>query len=556
MSLEIFGEWFLAFLNSHAAIVFFLVLGIGYLIGNIRIGSFSLGSVAGVLFAGLVFGYFGFRITPAAQMTGFALFIFSVGYQAGPGFVAVLKQDGLKYFTLSVAVGLTGFVVAALWANMLSLPPGMSAGLLAGGLTSSPTLAAAQDAVHAGSVTLAEGWSEDQIIDNIAMGYAVTYIFGLVGLISMIKFLPKLLKIDLVKEAENFELSKQESTTLPENVVLRTYRITNPESNNISLEELRDQYWDKTSVIKVKRDESFFPVDEQGLKPGDIIEVLGPRKYFTEKLSKIGEEISPEWKGEDVQDTAQVVVTNSDIIDHTLADIAIHRRFGLLLLELRRNGKRIPHDERMRLQKNDVLTVIGTPHQIEAMGEYMGQVERAGVETDMVMLAFGIVIGLLIGSLSVTFGGVSVGLGSAGGLLASGLFIGYRRSIKPTFGQLPEATRWFLMEFGLLLFMAAVGMRAGSGILETLQQNGFALVAAGICVTIIPILVGYVVGHKILKISPALIFGAITGAMTSGAALSVVIKEAKSPVPALGYTGTYAFANVLLVVAGSLIMMF
>jgi len=556
MSLEIFGEWFLAFLNSHAAIVFFLVLGIGYLIGNIRIGSFSLGSVAGVLFAGLVFGYFGFRITPAAQMTGFALFIFSVGYQAGPGFVAVLKQDGLKYFTLSVAVGLTGFVVAALWANMLSLPPGMSAGLLAGGLTSSPTLAAAQDAVHAGSVTLAEGWSEDQIIDNIAMGYAVTYIFGLVGLISMIKFLPKLLKIDLVKEAENFELSKQESTTLPENVVLRTYRITNPESNNISLEELRDQYWDKTSVIKVKRDESFFPVDEQGLKPGDIIEVLGPRKYFTEKLSKIGEEISPEWKGEDVQDTAQVVVTNSDIIDHTLADIAIHRRFGLLLLELRRNGKRIPHDERMRLQKNDVLTVIGTPHQIEAMGEYMGQVERAGVETDMVMLAFGIVIGLLIGSLSVTFGGVSVGLGSAGGLLASGLFIGYRRSIKPTFGQLPEATRWFLMEFGLLLFMAAVGMRAGSGILETLQQNGLALVAAGICVTIIPILVGYVVGHKILKISPALIFGAITGAMTSGAALSVVIKEAKSPVPALGYTGTYAFANVLLVVAGSLIMMF
>jgi len=556
VSLENFGEWILVFLNSHAAIVFFLVLGIGYLIGNIRIGSFALGSVAGVLFAGLVFGYFGFRITPAAQMTGFALFIFSVGYQAGPGFVAVLKQDGLKYFTLAIVVALTGFTVAALWANMLSLPPGMSAGLLAGGLTSSPTLAAAQDAVHAGSVTLAEGWSADQIIDNIAMGYAVTYIFGLVGLISMIKFLPKLLKIDMVKEAENFELSKQESSSLPENIVLRTYRITNPKSNNISLEELRDQYWDKTSVVKVKRDEIFFPLDEQGLKPGDIIEVLGPRKYFTDKLSKIGEEISPEWKGEDVQDTAQVIVNNADILDHTLGEIAIHRRFGLFLMEIRRKGKRIGHDETTRLELGDVLTVIGSPHQVQAMGEYMGQVERAGVETDMVTLAFGIVIGLAIGSLSVTLGGVSIGLGSAGGLLTSGLFIGYRRSVKPTFGQLPEATRWFLMEFGLLLFMAAVGMRAGSGIIDTLQQNGLALVVAGVCVTIIPILVGYFVGHKILKISPALIFGAITGAMTSGAALSVVIKEAKSPIPALGYTGTYAFANVLLVVAGSLIMMF
>lgn len=546
----------LTFLHEHAEIAFFLVLGIGYIIGNIRIGSFSFGSVAGVLFAGLIFGYFGFRITSAAQMVGFALFIFSVGYQAGPGFVTVLKQDGLKYFVLSMVVGLTGFTIAALWAYMLSLPTGMSAGLLAGGLTSSPTLAAAQDAVQSGSVALAEGWSKDQIIDNIAMGYAVTYIFGLVGLISTIKFLPKLLKIDMAKEIEDFEASKQESTTLPKNIVLRTYRITDLKIKDLSLEELGDQYWDKRSVVKVKREEMFFPVDEQGLEAGDIIEVLGPREYFTDKISKIAEEISPEWKGEDVQDTAQIVVTNSDIIDHTLSEIAIGNRFGLLLMELRRKGKCIEHDENTRLEQHDVLTVIGTPHQIEAMGEYMGEFERAGVETDMIMLSFGIVIGLLIGVLSVEVFGVSIGLGSAGGLLVSGLIIGYRRSVRPTFGQLPEATRWFLMEFGLLLFMAGVGMRAGSGIIETLQQNGLVLVAAGMCVTIIPILVGYAVGHKILKISPALIFGAITGAMTSGAALSVVIKEAKSPIPALGYTGTYAFANILLVIAGSLIMIF
>jgi putative transport protein len=338
MDFENLGKLFLTFLQLHKDIVFFLVLGIGYIIGNIRIGSFSLGSVAGVLFAGLIFGYYGFRINPAAQMVGFALFIFSVGYQAGPGFVTVLKQDGLKYFILAVVVGFTGFGIAALWAYMLSLPPGMSAGLLAGGLTSSPTLAAAQEAVHAGSVKFPDGWSQDQVVDNIAMGYAVTYIFGLVGLISMIKFLPKLLKIDLVKEAEAFESSKKESTDLPENVVLRTYRITDPDIKNLSLEALREQYWDKKSVVKVKRNEVFFSIDDEGLKAGDIIEVLGPRKYFTEKISKIGEEISPEWKGEDVQDTAQVVISNSDVIGHKISEIAIHRRFGLLLLELRRNG--------------------------------------------------------------------------------------------------------------------------------------------------------------------------------------------------------------------------
>jgi putative transport protein len=556
MNFEQSIDWVLPYLNHHFDMVFFLVLGIGYLIGNLRIGSFSMGSVAGVLFAGLIFGYFGFKISSSSQMVGFALFIFSVGYQAGPGFVAVLKEDGLKYFTLAIVVAITGFSIAALWAYSLSLPPGMSAGLLAGGLTSSPTLAAAQDAVHAGSVTIASGWTKEQIIDNIAMGYAVTYIFGLVGLIMMIKYLPVFLKIDLVQEAKNFQNSGNEVIDLPENVVRRTYRITNEEIQDMDLETLREAYWDKTSVVKVKRENEFFPIDENGLHLGDIIEVLGPRKYFAEKISKIGEEIVTEWKSDDAQDTAQVIIANNDVAGHRLDELAIHRRFGLLLMQVKRKGKHISRRDNPVLEKGDVLTVIGSPHQIEAMGEYMGQIERAGVETDMVTLSFGIVIGLVIGSYSITFGGVSLGLGSAGGLLASGLFIGYRRSIKPTFGQLPEATRWFLMEFGLLLFMAGVGMRAGAGILDTLQHNGITLIAAGMCVTIIPILVGYFVGAKLLKISPALIFGAITGAMTSGAALSVVIKEAKSPVPALGYTGTYAFANVLLVIAGSLIMIF
>jgi putative transport protein len=556
MNLEISVSYLLTFLNHHLDIVFFIVMGIGYIIGNLRIGSFSIGSVAGVLFAGLFFGYFGFKISPSSQMIGFALFIFSVGYQAGPGFIAVLKEDGVKYFTLAVVVSLTGFTLAAIWASILSLPPGMSAGLLSGGLTSSPTLAAAQDAVNTSTVIIAEGWTKEQIIDNIAMGYAVTYIFGLVGLIVMIKYLPVLLKIDLVKETKNFQNSGDKILDLPENVVRRTYLITNKEIEHMNIEMLVEKYWDKTSVVKVKRENEFHSIDDSGLKLGDIIEVLGPRKYFAEKISKIGEEITTDWKSDDVQDTAQIIINNNDIVGHSLNDLAIHRRFGLILMQIKRKGKYISLKNDLILKKGDVLTVIGAPHQIEAMGEYMGQIERDGVETDIITLSFGIVIGLIIGSFSVTIGGVSIGLGSAGGLLASGLFIGYRRSIRPTFGQLPEPARWFLMEFGLLIFMAGVGMRAGTGILDTLQNNGIELIMAGMCITIIPILIGYFVGAKLLKISPALIFGAITGAMTSGAALSVVIKEAKSPIPALGYTGTYAFANVLLVIAGSLIMIF
>jgi putative transport protein len=165
-------------------------------------------------------------------------------------------------------------------------------------------------------------------------------------------------------------------------------------------------------------------------------------------------------------------------------------------------------------------------------------------------------MGVLLGLLSVSVGGLEIGLGNAGGLLAAGLAIGYLRSVRPTFGRLPEATSWWLMEFGLLLFMAGVGLQAGGSFIETLTRSGPLLILAGIVITAVPILVAYVVGSRLLQLNPAILMGALTGAMTSGASLSVVTAEAKSAVPAIGYAGTYAFGNVLLMIAGPLVLLF
>ncbi|MBW2476287.1 MAG: hypothetical protein JRE63_03060 [Deltaproteobacteria bacterium] len=195
----------LELLRAQPVLTLFLILGIGYLIGAAHLGSFSLGPVAGVLFAGLFLGHFDFRMSPGAQAVGFALFIFSVGYQAGPRFFDVLRSDGLKYFLLALVIATTGFGVAAVAAQILSLAPGTSAGLLSGGLTSSPTLAAAQEAIRSGQVLPPEGISADDMIGNVATGYAITYIFGLAGLIAIIKLLPQVLGIDLEKEAMALE---------------------------------------------------------------------------------------------------------------------------------------------------------------------------------------------------------------------------------------------------------------------------------------------------------------------------------------------------------------
>ena len=550
---------FLELLREQPVLTLFLILGMGYLIGAIRIGSFSLGPVAGVLFAGLFLGHFDFRMSAGMQSVGFALFIFSVGYQAGPRFFDVLRTDGLKYFLLALVIAVTGFSVAVIATQILSLTPGTSAGLLSGGLTSSPTLAAAQEALRSGQVAPPEGISADEMIGNVATGYAITYIFGLAGLIAIIKLLPQILGIDLKKESKALESKDVTAKSQQVNIALRVYRVTNEAITKIPVEELDEQYWDKTSVARVVRGgEIVTPGSEGFLRLDDEVYILAPVNYFTDTISQadIGEEITPEISTGLMTRSVQIVVINKKAIGKSLQELDIAKKFGVLVTRVTRMQIEIPSSINYKLRKGDVLTVSGPAEYIDLLGQELGHVERDIAETDMVTFAFGIAFGVLVGLLAIKIGQLSIGLGSAGGLLASGLAIGYLRSVYPVFGRMPDAARWILMEFGLLIFMAGVGLRAGGDIIETFINAGPVLVMAGIAVTITPILVGYFFGRKVLKIHPVLLFGGITGSMTSGASLSVVTKAADSAIPSLGYTGAYAFANVLLTIAGSVILYF
>jgi putative transport protein len=549
---------FIELLSGQPVLTLFLILGVGYLIGAMRIGSFSLGPVAGVLFAGLFLGHFGFSMSAGAQSIGFALFIFSVGYQAGPRFFDVLKTDGLKYFLLALVVAGTGFSVAVFFAQLLSLAPGMSAGLLSGGLTSSPTLAAAQEALLSGQVKPPEGISADEMVSNVATGYAITYIFGLAGLIAVIKLIPVVLGIDLEKEAKVLE-AEDEAGSVPQqsDVSARIYKVSNEEMTKTPIDKLAEQYWDNTSVVRVSRNGEIVKREAgQFLQLGDELRILAPVGFFTETVAMFGEEITPLLDTKSFTASAQIVVTNKLAVNKTLKDLDISKKFGVLLTRVSRMRVDVPNSTDLTLHKGDILTVVGPNEYIDMLGEEIGYVERDIAETDMVTFSFGIAFGVVIGLFAVNVGQLSLGLGSAGGLLASGLAIGYLRSIHPTFGRLPDAACWILMEFGLLLFMAGVGLRAGGNIIETFIAGGPILVLAGICVTLTPIVVGYIFGRRVLNIPPVLLLGGITGSMTSGASLSVVTKAANSSIPSLGYTGAYAFANVLLTIAGSIILYF
>ncbi|NOR06054.1 MAG: hypothetical protein GQ575_07075, partial [Deltaproteobacteria bacterium] len=544
-------------LHSQPVLTLFLIIGSGYLIGRIPIGSFSFGPVAGVLFAGLFLGHFDFRMSPGAQSVGFALFIFSVGYQAGPRFFDVLRTDGLKYFSLAVVISVAGLGMAIVVTKLLNLEPGTSAGLLAGGLTSSPTLAAAQEALRSGTMKPPAGWTVEQMVGNVTTGYAITYIFGLAGLITIIKVLPGILGINLQQEAKGLEETDRSDTGEISNISIRAYRVTNEDFTKIPVGVLMERFGDPFSVGRVRRDGEIIRLNpDDFLRIGDVVLAKGDVETFVGGgIQEIGEEIIDKEFLAQVNDTAQIVVSNLDALGKTLEEIDIPRNYGIVLTGIRRMRISIPRSREFRLRKGDILTVLGPAEQIDRLGQALGQVERDVAETDMVTFAFGIAAGVLIGMLAIKVGGLSIGLGSAGGLLTSGLIIGFLYSIRPTFGRLPDAARWIFMEFGLLLFMAGVGLRAGGDIIETFMEVGPKLVAGGIMVTTIPVLLGYLFGRKVLKINPVLLLGGITGSMTSGASLSVITSAAKSSIPALGYTGSYAFANVLLTIAGSIILL-
>ncbi len=548
------------FLQTNEISLLFLVIGLGYLVGQVKIRSFDVGSVAGVLLVGLIVGQFDYEISPAIQSLGFTLFIASVGYQAGPKFFNVLFTQGLKYLVLAIVVAATGFAVALGMSKVFGFAPGIPAGLLAGGMTSTPTLAAAQAAVQAGQIPIPEGLTADEVIGNINTGYAITYIFGLIGLILIIRFLPQLLGVDLAQEAAHLERQsinpdEAESQKAGRAILTRAYHVTKADLTERRLSKLYELVPGEVTVVKIKREQEFIPVTlDTTLQLGDRVTLVG----YLDQLVGAWDAVGPEVADDDLLDlpseSAKIVVHKLKPRGLKLRKLAISENYGCVLSKIKRLGVNIPLKPNVRILNGDVLWLTGPHANLEQLAERLGYLERQIDETDLITMGLGIAIGGLLGTFAIKLGGLSLGLGSAGGLLSVGLIVGYLRSVRPTFGRVPAGVIWLFTELGLLIFMTGVGLKAGQTFLTTLKSVGPTLLVSGILVTCFPVIIGYLFGRYVLRISPVLLMGGITGSMTSGASLKIVTSEAKSSMPALGYTGAYAFANVLLTIAGSLIM--
>ncbi|MGI9341872.1 MAG: aspartate:alanine exchanger family transporter [Gammaproteobacteria bacterium] len=536
---------------------FFIVLVLGYLLGRIGIGSFRLGPVPGVLLAGLVFGHFGLTMANSAQEFGFSLFIFSVGYQAGPRFVDVVRRDGMRFFLLALVIAVTGFALAIGLTKYFELEFGSAAGILGGAMTTTPVLAAAEGAVRNGSVTLPDGVTMLEATTNITTSYAVTYLFGVIGLILLIKLWPRILGIDLVAEAAKLEGSQPAHASDSPALSIRAYRLEADDPDDETVLEAENAYLGRALLLRLQRDGELIEVDKDTrVMLGDEFVVMGDQRFFAEIDKSLVREIYDKELLNVRTEVARIAVTNNDFIGERYAELRKVTRLGGLTTGVRRMGVDLPIDDHLVLKRGDVLTWVAPSEIIDRWAATIGVVERGVDETDLMTFALGVASGILLGKLSIDVFGISLSLGAAGGLLVSGLVIGYLRSLHPIFGRVPSASRWLLMELGMLMFMAGVGLKAGAGVVETLVEAGPQLMVAGMIITTVPFLAGWFFGSKVLGMNPAFLLGGIAGAMTSGSALKVVTEAAKSESPALGYTGAYAFANIILTMAGSLILYF
>jgi putative transport protein len=246
-----------------------------------------------------------------------------------------------------------------------------------------------------------------------------------------------------------------------------------------------------------------------------------------------------------------VIITQAAAIGKSLEELDITQQYACYPLRLLRSGIDLSLTPTVTLSRGDILTLSGPQIWLDKLARQIGFFEQEVNTTDLLTFSIGIIVGFLIGQISIKVGGIAIGLGTSGGLLLMGLILGYLRSTHPSFGRIPPATLWVFKELGLLLFLEGVGISAGQGLLA-MKSQGFIVLLCSVLISTLPVIIAFLFGLHSLKMNPALLLGAVTGSVTCTPAMSAVSDDAKSSIPTIGYAGTYAFATVLCAIAGSI----
>lgn len=553
--MELIGSIF----GHHPALALFCSLALGYALGKITIGSFTVGSVAGCLLAGVLVGQTGVVVSDDLKQAFFMLFLFSIGYRTGPQFFRSLNLSALPQIAVTVLLCAVALVVAAVLAPLMGLSVGIAAGLLAGGVTESATLGVAIDAfAKTGADEAAQ-----QIFDaEIATGFAVAYFVGVIATIFFhTQLAPRFYGRSLKEACAEYEasLDNDDAPMVSEHrdFEARAYRI-NPDfvGHRVSELEARVPEHVRAFFDRIRRgDKILATTRDMVLQQGDIAAIAGLRSYLIDHTTMLGEEVEdPELLDLPVQ-TNDIVVTNNAVVNKTLAELSARPEARTIFLRgIMRSGERLPIFRGVTLHRGDVLTVSGTRGHIEDAAARLGYLDRETNQTDMIYVAFFVLLGGLIGIPALKYGAIELGLGTSVGVLLGGLVAGWLRSVHRTFGFVPEPTLWIFDSLGLCVFVACVGITSGPSFVTGVLDSGPSLIFGSVAIVLLAHGAAIVVGHKVFGINEGVLAGTCCGAGTSAPGLAAVQEAAQSQVPTLGYGLGYAVGNVLLALWGSVIV--
>lgn len=565
-------HWFIDTFQTYPSIPIFLTIGLGFLIGKLKYKTFSLGTVTSVLLVGVVVGQMNIPIGAPLKSLFFLLFLFAIGYKCGPQFASALKGQGIKQVIFAVVVCALCLVVTWACAKIMNYDAAIATGLFAGAQTISAVIGIGTDTI--GTLDLPAD-QKKAMIDLIPVCYAVTYVFGTIGSAWVLGNLGPVMLGGLKKvRQQTHELEMQLShSSLSDDpafidgnrqIVFRAYKVADAEvfSTPQTVEQIEQHFASlgrRVFVERLRVDGNIIDATpQQQVKLGDELVLSGRHEFIIQDES---------WIGQEVDDAALMtfsVEKTKVMVSKKVAGMTVDQlrakpfMYGVMIRSIsRQDGIEIPVYAQTELQRGDMLTIEGLPQEVSAASPQIGYEERPTNVTDMVFVSLAIVVGAIVGAITIHAGKIPISLSTSGGALIAGLFFGWLRTRRPSVGIIPESSLWLMNNLGLNMFIAVIGIQAGPTFISGIKEVGIMLFVMGIISTSLPLIIAMFIGAKVFKFHPAINLGCCAGSRTTTASLGAITASLGSSVPAMGYTVTYAIGNTLLILMGvAMVLMF
>jgi putative transport protein len=532
-----------------------LVAIVGLWIGNIRIRGIGFG-IGGVLFGGIIVGHFldmaGVHINSDilhfVQEFGLILFVYTIGIQVGPGFFSSLRVSGLRLNLFAMLIVVLGGLVTALLYWLFDIPLPVVLGIFSGAVTNTPALGAGQQILTDLGVPAA-------LRNEMGMSYAMAYPFGICGILFSMWLLRVVLRINVNREAERFQKVNGQAQQLSAINV----QVENPNLHNLALQDIPLLNSDSIVCSRLKRGETLMvPSSSTLIERGDLLYLVGNQEDLHSAQLVIGQQVDAglSTTGTDLR-VERVVVTNEKVLGKKIRDLGIKTKYDVVISRLNRAGVELVASSHASLQFGDILNLVGRQVDIDAVAALLGNAQQKLQQVQMLPVFIGIGLGVLLGSVPLFIPGfpVALRLGLAGGPLIMALILGRIGSIGTLYWFMPPSANQALRELGIVLFLAVVGLKSGSGFVTTLTQgDGVLWMGYGILITAIPLLVVGFTARLLAKMNYLTICGMLAGSMTDPPALAFANNlHTSSGAAALSYATVYPLVMFLRIITPQLL---